>query len=100
MISDEQIAQVAERGADFKAAIIDCRYDAQNDRVELITPWCTIIVDRKRIGEFDALSRHHMEAIYASETGIHIDEAGVDINSAGLITDLCQQLEAEVAESY
>jgi hypothetical protein len=100
MISEHEIAQVVERNAAFKSAIIDCRYDPQTDRVELVTSWCTLIVERKRIGELESLSPNEIEGIYASETGLHIDIVNVDINSAGLITDLCQRLENDVAESF
>ena len=100
MISDEEIARAVEKNADFKPAVLTCRYDPKSDRVEIVTLWCTLVVDRKRIAEFDFLSPRDMEAIYASETGIHIDAAEIDINSAGLVTDLCQQLENEVAASF
>ena len=100
MISDEEIARVAEESASFKPAVLACRYDPKSDCMELVTSWCTLIVDRKRIVEFDSLSPRDMEAVYASETGIHIDAAKIDINSAGLITDLCKQLENEVADSF
>jgi|SRR5271156_6107333 len=100
MISEQEIALAAERGATFSPAIMTCRYDRKNDRVELVTSWCTLIVDRKQIAELDSVSPHDMESIYASETGLHIDTADIDINSAGLITDLCRQLESHVANSF
>jgi hypothetical protein len=100
MISDEEITRITEKSAIFKPAVLDCRYDPKNDRVELVTSWCTLIVDRKRIVEFGSLSPRDMEAIYASETGIHIDAVDIDINSAGLVTDLCRQPENEVADSF
>jgi hypothetical protein len=100
MISDDEIAQVAERSAGFKPVILKCWYDSKNDRIELVTSWCTLTVDRKRIVELGSLSPREMESIYVSETGVHVDAADIRINSAGLITDLCQQLENEVAESF
>jgi hypothetical protein len=100
MISDQEIAQALERSANFKPAVLACRYDPKKDQVELVTAWCTLVVDRKRIVEFGPVSPRDMEAIYASETGIHIDAADIDINSAGLITDLCHQLESELAGSF
>jgi hypothetical protein len=100
MISDQEIARVVEESGNFKPAVLACRYDAKTDSVELVTSWCTLVVDRKRIVEFSSATPHDMEAVYASETGIHIDAIEIDINSAGLITDLCQQLENEVAKSF
>ena len=41
-----------------------------------------------------------METIFSSDIGVHIDKANIDINSAGLITHIAKQLEAEVANSF
>ena|SRR5437868_5523242 len=46
MISDTEIDRVAAASAKFKPALIDARYHPDTDRMELVTPWCTLLVDR------------------------------------------------------
>jgi hypothetical protein len=100
MISEQEIEQVAKQSVDFRQLILDCRYDPEKDRVELVTPWCILIVDRAHIAELNGLSAHDMETINVSPTGIHIEAVDIDINSAGLITDLSKQLEKEAENSF
>ncbi len=100
MISEQEIERAVEQSTNFKQVILDCRYDPEKDCVELVTPWCTLIVDRGHIAELIGLSAHDMETIHVSPTGIHIDAVDIDINSAGLITDLSKQLEKEAENSF
>jgi hypothetical protein len=100
MISEQEIKQVTELSANFRQVVLDCRYDPESDRIELVTPWCTLIVDRAQISELNGLSAHDMETIHVSPTGIHIDKVDIDINSAGLITDLSRQLLEDVKNSF
>jgi len=100
VISEKDIQRVAEEGAQFRQAITAARYHGDTDRVELVTPWCTLILDRQRIEEFRQISPNDMESISVSPSGVHIRKADVDINSAGLITYISQQLEIEVANSF
>ena len=100
MISEQDIERATQVGAGFKQAILAAKYHGDADRVELVTSWCTLIVDRQRIEELRALSQTDMETITVSVVGVHIESADVDINSAGLITHISQQLESEVAGSF
>jgi hypothetical protein len=89
-----------EIGAQFKQAILSAKYHAETDRIELETRWCILIVDRQRIEELRVLSQTDLETITVSAVGLHVEKADVDINSAGLIAYLGQQLENEVANSF
>jgi hypothetical protein len=100
MISEQDVQRAAAAGAQFKQAILSAKYHGDTDRIELQTPWCTLIVDRQRIGELRQLSQTDLETITVSAVGLHIEKADVDINSAGLITYISQQLENEVANSF
>jgi hypothetical protein len=88
------------RGQKFKQAILAAKYHRDTDRVELVTPWCILIVDRDKIEELRELSPDEMETITVSTVGLHIERADVDINSAGLITDISRQLASEVTKSF
>jgi len=100
MISEKEIENVVAHDEKFRPAVLSCRYHAENDRLELVTSWCIIVVDRSRIDELKSLSHDQMESIYSSETAIHVDSADVDINSAGLVANICKQLQSEVAASF
>jgi hypothetical protein len=100
MISEQDIQRAAEASARFKPAILSVKYHRDTDRVELQTPWCTLIIDRQHIEELRGVSQTDMETISVSEVGIHVDNANIDINSAGLITDVAKQLEDEVSNSF
>ena len=100
MISEQDIQRAAEASTHFKPAILSVKYHRDTDRVELQTPWCTLIIDRQRIEELRGVSQTDMETISVSEVGIHVDNADIDINSAGLITDLAKQLEDEVSKAF
>jgi hypothetical protein len=98
MISDDEIERATR--TEFKQAILSARYHSDSDRIELEMPWCTLIVDRKHIEELRTLSGTDLEPIIVSAVGLHFETADVDINSAGLITQISQQLENEVAGSF
>lgn len=98
MISEDEIKRATR--TQFRQAILSARYHSDIDRIELETPWCILIVDRQHIEELRTLSRTDLETITVSAVGLHIETADVDINSAGLITQISQQLENEVAGSF
>src|SRR4051794_37617413 len=100
MISERDLEQANVANAQFRPAIRSVRYDADSDRVELETEWCTLKIARSRIEEFQGLSSGDLEGIYVSHYGVHIDSANIDINAAGLITQLARQLEKEVENSF
>jgi hypothetical protein len=100
MISDQDIQSAIEANARFQPAIRSARYRRDSDCIEFETSWCTIIVDRQSIEEFRALSQNEMETISISDVGVHIDAADIDINSAGLITQIAKRLETEAANSF
>jgi hypothetical protein len=100
MISERDVEEAARAGATFKQAILSAKYYPETDRVELVTPWCILIVDRQKIEELRHLSRSDIETISVSAVGIHVDSANIDINSAGLIMYLSQQLERDVSDSF
>jgi hypothetical protein len=100
MISAQEIEQATKASEGFKPAVLAVRYHADTDRVEIVTPWCTLVVDRHRIEELRGLSPHDLESISMSPVGIHVEGADIDINAAGLITGISRQLETEVANSF
>ncbi len=100
MISKRDIEHAALASAQFTPAILAVKYHRDTDRVELVTSWCTLIVDRQRIEELRPLSPAEMETISISAVGLHVDAADVDINSAGLMTSICRQLQKEAADSF
>jgi hypothetical protein len=100
MISESEIAQATNVGEKVKQPILSAKYHNDTDRVELETPWCVLIVDRQRIEELRSLSRIELETITVSAVGLHVENADVDINSAGLITYLSRELEKEVSGSF
>ena|SRR5437762_3728619 len=100
MISAQEIERATKASEGFKQAVLAARYDADRDRIELVTAWCILIVDRQRIEELRDLSPHELETISVSPVGIHVDSADIDINAAALITDISHQLETEVANSF
>src|ERR1700730_16548050 len=99
MISDQEIERAIKVGP-HRQAILSAKYHSDTDRIELETPWCILIVDRQHIEELRTLSRTDLATITVSAVGLHIETADVDINSAGLITQISQQLENEVAGSF
>jgi len=100
MISDQDIQSAVEASGRFQPAIRSARYYRDADRIEFETAWCIIIVDRQSIEEFRGLSQNDMETITVSDVGVHIDGADIDVNSAGLITEIAKRLEIEVANSF
>lgn len=100
MLSEQDVQRATDAGAQFRQAILSAKYHGDTDRIELETPWCILIVDRKRIEELRQLSQTDLETITVSAVGLHVEKADVDINSAGLITHISRQLENEVANSF
>jgi len=100
MISAQEIERAAKASEDFKQAIIAVHYHRDSDRIELVTPWCVLSIDRAEIHELSGLSANDLEGLSVSATGIHVESADVDINSAGLITDIARRLETEAARSF
>ncbi len=100
MISEQDVERASEAGTQFRPAILSAKYHSDTDRVELVTPWCTLLVDRQKIEEFRQLSPIDMETIFVSAVGLHVERADIDINSAGLITFISKQLEKDVANSF
>jgi hypothetical protein len=100
MVSKRDVERRTEEGRKFVPAILSARYHHNTDRVELVTPLCTLLVDRAKIDEFRQLSPTDMDTILVSAVGIHIEAADIDINSAGLITFIARELEKEVADSF
>jgi hypothetical protein len=100
MISDQDIKNAIDASERFQPTILTARYNRDADRIEFETPWCIIIVDRHSIEEFRGLSQNDMETISVSDVGVHVESADVDINSAGLITEIAKRLESEAANSF
>jgi hypothetical protein len=92
--------RATEGDTEVTQAILSATYHRDADRLELVTPWCILIIDRQRIEELRQVSQTDMETITVSAVGLHIENADVDINSAGLITEISQQLETQVAGSF
>jgi|SRR5579884_264805 len=100
MISKEDIRRAEAEGRKFKQAIVSAKYLEDSDRVELVTPLCTIIINRKNIEELRSISPEHMKTLYVSAVGLHVEAVDIDINAAGLITEIGQQLQDAVAGSF
>ena len=100
MISEQDVKRATEAGRQFRPAILSARYHSDTDRVELVTQWCTLLVDRQRIDELRQLSPTDMATISVSAVGLHVESADIDINSAGLITFIGRELEKDVANSF
>jgi hypothetical protein len=100
MISAEEVQRATKAGETFTPALRDARYHRDADRVEIVTPWCTIFVNRDRIDELRDVSAADLETISVSAVGLHVDSADIDINAAGLLADLGRQLESYAAQSY
>ena len=100
MISEEDMRRALHAGAQFKSTILSARYLVASDCIELVTAWCTLIVARAKIQELQNISLSDMQTLSVSAVGLHVDGADVDINAAGLITDISQQLKAEVEGSF
>jgi hypothetical protein len=100
MLSTEEIQKAIKAGENFKPAILSAKYCRDTDSLELQTAWCIIIIGRARIEELREVSQSDMETISVSDVGIHVDKADVDINSAGLITDIAKQLIEEALDSF
>lgn len=92
MVTEVEIHKAAKRGSKHPAMVRAVRYHPDSDKLELTMEWCTLLVDRKHIEEFKDVSKTAMEGVYLSPEGIHLDDADIDINAAGLIAALAQQL--------
>jgi uncharacterized protein YjiS (DUF1127 family) len=99
MISDAEIERVAAVSAKFKPALTGARYHADSDRIELITSWCTLLVDRRQIDELRDVSKHDLETITVSAVGLHVEGADIDINAAGLLSHIGRKLARQAAKS-
>jgi hypothetical protein len=100
MISAQEIERAVKASEGFRQAITAARYLRDTDCVELTTPWGVLIIDRAQIHELCKLSANDLEGLSVSATGLHVEAADVDINSAGLITDIARRLETEAAHSF
>jgi len=100
MISDTEIDRVAAASAKFKPALIDARYHPDTDRIELVTPWCTQLVDRQQIDELRDVSKRDLETITVSAVGLHVEGADIDINAAGLLSHIGRRLARKSAKSF
>jgi hypothetical protein len=100
MISDQEISRAEKEGLSFRPAIVAARYLADSDKIEIETPWCTIVIRREAIPELRDVTPEQMESLSVSAVGLHVEAADVDINGAGLITTISQGLQAQVANSF
>lgn len=95
MVTEAEIQKAAKRGSRHPSMVRAFHYHQDSDKVELTTEWCTLLVDRKHIEEFRHVSRSAMAEVYLSPEGIHLDDADIDINAAGLIAALARELEEQ-----
>jgi hypothetical protein len=100
MISDTDIDRVAAASTKFKPALIDARYHPNTDRIELVTSWCTLLVDRQQIDELRDLSESDLGTITVSAVGLHVGSADIDINAAGLLSHIGRKLARKSAKSF
>ena len=99
MISDNDIQQAMEAGAKFVQMVTAVRYRPKNDKIEIRTSWCTLLVDRKQIPELSRISKRRIREIYVSVNGIHIESADMDIESAGLVVYIARKLVEEAEQA-
>ena len=99
MISDADIDRVVAASERFKSVLVGARYHADTDRVELVTEWCTLLVNRREIAELRDVSRHDMETLAVSPVGLHIEGADIDINAGGLLASLAKKLGKAAAKA-
>ena len=99
MVTEAEIHKATKRGSKRLTIVHAIRYHRDSDKLELTTAWCTLLVDRKHIEEFKDVSKTAMEEVYLSPEGIHLDNADIDINAAGLIADLAHQLEEQALKA-
>jgi hypothetical protein len=100
MISEQEISRAETDGLSFRRAIISARYLPDSDKIEIETPWCTIVIRREAIPELRDVTPEQMRSLSVSAVGLHVDAADIDINGAGLITAISQGLQAQAANSF
>lgn len=100
MITDEEIVRVTKKSAKFRPALRAVRYEPETDRVEFVTPSCTLLVPRREIDEFKDVSSDDMKDIRATAFGVHIDRLDLDINAAGLLTEIIDRLRNDLSKSF
>jgi hypothetical protein len=100
MITESEFRDATQAGDDFKQAILKASYGRENDRLIFLTPWGVFAIDRATIPEFKAATPGDLEKIYVSHTGVHIDELDIDINSAGLLTAIFDNIRSKLSNSY
>ncbi len=100
MVEEVELQAAIAAGERFLPTVLEARYDAIHDRVALVTHWGALIVNRKDVPDFRDVNPSAMEGIYASHTGIHIDDVDLDINSAGLLSALLHELKGRLANSF
>jgi hypothetical protein len=81
MISEKAIRRAARASVQFRPAVLAVKYHPDSDRVELVTGWCTLIVDRDRIAELRGLSPEEPRVISVSAVGVHVDSSDIDITA-------------------
>ena len=100
MISKEAIDAAPEVGTRLAPLVKSVRYRPTTDKIELVTSWCVISIDRKRIAVLRNIQRRQMREIRMSPGGgICLESADMDIESAGLIVYIARRLVVEAGQS-
>lgn len=99
MISEAEIDRVLTASAKFKPVLLGAAYHAETDRIELRLSWCTLLVDRKQIAELKDLSPADLATVSVSPVGLHVENADIDINSAGLLGSVAAKIARQAQKS-
>ena len=100
MVAETEQNRALEAGARFKPAIQAAHYDYDKDELILETRWGKLAIPRAEIGIFKDVKPENMCEIYASHTGVHIDDIDLDVNSAGLLTEVFRHLGLALESSF
>jgi hypothetical protein len=98
MIAEEELRRAIEAGKRFQQAVQWVKYDDRRDMITLGTPWGDFTIKREAVPVLRDVPRERLAkvGIETSPTAVHIEELDLDINSAGLLANLFQEIEGQL----
>jgi hypothetical protein len=100
MAGEAEVNEALAAGAKFKPAIRTAYYDQDKDELTLEIRWGKLTIPRSDLLTFKDIEPEQMAEIYASHTGLHIDDIDFDVNSAGLLREVFRVLGASLTPSF
>jgi hypothetical protein len=100
MVAEAELTRAHEAGARFRSAIRAAHYDVGRDEVTFDIPWGKLVVPRADIPTFKDVPPSHMEDLYLSHTGLHIDALDLDVSSDGLLAEIFRNLVRSLLASH